>query len=559
MLKVLNTVSEGGQTWAHRMRMLRQVAKIIISLSLLLSFLGILFQLFFHNYSLLISSWYFIKAEILYFTGFQKISVDTTSWYHLTGQKYGGKDIVLSIGRVLNATTPKVNLILTKGMNSLNFGIKIFMISSLSLFSYFLFRGSQTKKRKHIAGKKIIHDKVLTIWLKLTGRASEIKIDTLPLVKGTETTHVLVTGGTGSGKTNCLHHLLKNIRKSKAKAIVVDTTGGFIERYYREGKDIIMNPLDNRGVEWSPWSECHTKFDYEDLSESLIPISHHENEAYWRTAARALLSAVMQKLEMTKRTSDLVKWILYESLPNLCDFVEGTKAASHFDKASEKTSSSVRSVASSFTDCLEHLQDSEDPFSIRKWVGEEDDSWLFLSCKPSERTSIAPLLSTWMSTAVKGVLELKPSRTRRLWFVLDELPTLNKVKRLETLLTEGRKYGACAMIALQSPSQLVEIYGREASKVITGNCATKIVFAEYDAETAERISRVFGEKETGEFQEGISYGANDIRDGVNLSYQKKRERTVTATDIQELIPNQAYIKLPGRLPITRLKLKIAKS
>ena len=193
---------------------------------------------------------------------------------------------------------------------------------------------------------------------------------------------------------------------------------------------------------------------------------------------------------------------------------------------------------------------------IKEWVRKEDDSFLFISCKPSQRASISPLISTWISVAVRGVLDLASSRSRKLWFVLDELPTLNKVKGIETLLTEGRKYGACAVLALQSPSQLESIYGKNVAHTITGNCATKIVFAEHDPEIADRISRIFGVSEVGEYNEGISYGANEVRDGVTLSFQKKKESTVSASDIQSLKPNRAFIRFANVKFITKVKIPI---
>jgi len=558
MHSILNTVSEGGQTWAHRVRMLRQVLKIIGFFSLLVSFLAMSYKMFSEHYDLMLSIWYQVKAEIFSLFGQEKISVSTASWSHIANQKYGGREVFLPVNRVLQVVTPKVGLLWEKGVDTVYFGLNIFVLSNLLFLGYFLLRGSASKRKKHVSGKRVVNASFLAFWLKITGRASQIQIGPLPLLKSSETQHTLITGGTGSGKSNCLHHILKSLRAKGNKAVVVDTTGAFVNRYYRPEKDIIINPFDDRGVHWSPWAECESKFDFDELSESFIPISYHENENYWRTAAKSLFSALLKKLEGSQKNSDIIRWTLFEPLQNLCSFVEGTKAASHMDINSEKTAGSVRSVTSSFLECLEHLKDSPNPFSIKKWVGESDDSWLFISCKPSERSSITPLLSAWISIAVRGVINLEPSYSRKVWFVLDELPTLNKVEGLETVLTEGRKYGACALIALQSPAQLESIYGREGARVIAGNCATKVVFAEYDAETAERISKIFGKKEVGECQEGISYGANDIRDGVNLSYHQKTKATVSSSDIQSLVANQAYVKLPGKLPVTKVSLSIAK-
>ena len=150
---------------------------------------------------------------------------------------------------------------------------------------------------------------------------------------------------------------------------------------------------------------------------------------------------------------------------------------------------------------------------------------------------------------------MQPDVNRRLWFIADELPSLNRLKDLETCLTESRKFGGCGLLAIQSPAQIEMIYGRDLARIIIGNCATRIAFAEKDPEIAERISKTFGSKEVKELHEGISYGAHEMRDGVNLSMQNKTSPVVSMNDIQSLEPNEAFIRLPGNFPVTKMKLK----
>ena len=82
----------------------------------------------------------------------------------------------------------------------------------------------------------------------------------MPLVKNSETMHLLVTGSTGSGKTNLIHNLMPQVERKSQPAIVVDQTGEMIAKYYnKERGDIIFNgkpvhfsgPLDAReeGIE----------------------------------------------------------------------------------------------------------------------------------------------------------------------------------------------------------------------------------------------------------------------------------------------------------------------
>ena len=75
-------------------------------------------------------------------------------------------------------------------------------------------------------GQMIVSPWIIALKLKLTRKASAIKIGQLPLVKGTETRHILVSGGTGSGKSNCFHRILPEIRKQKQTAVIVEQHGG---------------------------------------------------------------------------------------------------------------------------------------------------------------------------------------------------------------------------------------------------------------------------------------------------------------------------------------------
>ena len=165
-------------------------------------------------------------------------------------------------------------------------------------------------------------------------------------------------------------------------------------------------------------------------------------------------------------------------------------------------------------------------------------------------------MSAWISSAIRGLLALPIDLNRRIWFSIDELPSLQRVKDLEILLTEGRKYGGCGILTLQSPAQIENIYGREVSKIIIGNTATKIIFRELDPEIATRISRGFGEREVMETQEGISYGAHETRDSVSLSMQNKIRPVVSPTQILELPVNTAYVKLAGEKKVALIQLPI---
>lgn len=551
---IFKTITEGGQIWAHRVRLAKQVFKTASFISLVFFIICFGIQLSQIPSIYYKATGYYIKASLLKLSK-DSIKVDGNTWGSLTHQSTSKAEVRVHPDIVQKICKKHATITGHTAVNSLFSSMKRGSRVFTATLVAFLFKGWISRKKKHIAGKEIISPLKLALKLKLSNKASSLKLGRIPLVKGTETQHILITGATGTGKTNAYHHFLPQIRKLKQRAVIVDTTGEYVERYYRPGKDVLMNPLDPRSVAWHPWCECENISDYKAMAQNFIPSSYREEENFWRKGAQEVLFASLSEFAEIKRTSALSKLLLHDSLSTVATLLQGTTATAYLDMASEKTAGSVRAVASSFLECLDLIPDTDNPFSIRKWVSnEQDDSWLFLNCTTRQRASLIPLLSVWLSVGISSLLQLTPKIDRRVWFVIDELPRLNRLKDLENFLTESRKYGGCGLLALQSPAQLETIYGRTTTSTILGNCATRIAFAEYDAMTAERIAKSFGEKEVRESQEALSYGAHEMRDGVNLSFQTKTVPVISPTAIQTLRTHEAYVKLIGDLPISKLRL-----
>ncbi len=553
---MLKKITEGGQIWAHRISMTKQVLKIAIFSSLVIS-LG-----FFVTKTISVPKIYY---QALYYNIIASISepldgsvsVNAQFWKKVSSQDSSKAEVEIKASKVKSQSQRYVKYLEALTIKNLDRALKLGIFSFFGFLTLFLFKGILSRRKTHVSGKKICSPSTLKLRLRLTFQASPLILGSVPLVKNTENQHLLVTGATGSGKTNTFHHLLPQIRRQKQRAIIVDTSGEFVEKYYREGKDILLNPFDKRSVSWHPWCEGITGPELETMSQILVPPAKRDEDDFWRKGSQGVVNEALQMFAADQKTSSLVKLLLYEDLSTLSGTMFGSAATAFVDMSSDKTSGSIRAMLASFIKCLELLEDTETPFSIKNWIQnhEYDDSWLFLHCTIQQRASLTSLLSTWISIAIIGLKKMAPDQTRKLWFVLDELARLNHLNGLEELVTEGRKYGGCAALAIQSPAQLEEIYGREKTRTILGNCNTRIAFVENDPETANSISKIFGESELIETQEGISYGSNSIRDGVNLSFQQKAKPVVSSSSLQALKKHQAFIKLPGNLPITKIKLK----
>ncbi len=182
---------------------------------------------------------------------------------------------------------------------------------------------------------------------------------------------------------------------------------------------------------------------------------------------------------------------------------------------------------------------------------------LFLSCTPAQRSTLIPIITAWLSITTEYLLHTKPT-SERTWFFIDELHNLKRLPRLESSLAEVRKFGGCFVMGTQIVSQLNSIYTCEVARTIMGLCDTKIVMRIPEPETARYMSTFLGEKEEVSTTEGISYGANIIRDGVNIAQKTDKKSTVLPAEIIDLKPGEAFIRFSGIDMVAKSKFKLHK-
>lgn len=343
----------------------------------------------------------------------------------------------------------------------------------------------------------------------------------------------------------------------------MDTTGEFVARYYREGKDILINPFDSRTVGWNPWIDCTLPYHYDEMAAAFIP--HTGQDKFWSDAARTIFAEAL-KLQEHQGNDDikhLLKVLLSVPLRELFAYLKDTPAASLVDPAGDRTAMSIRAHLSAYLKPLEFLPRGRPVFSIRKWVQEEDvrqtqedPQWVFITGTPDQRETLRPFLTALTGSAINALMGCTPDRDRRLWFVIDELASLHKQEAFPKALAEIRKYGGCIAVGLQDIPQLQAQYGRSEAESLVSLLNTRVIFRNGHSDTARVMSQMLGEQEVREATESISYGAHQMRDGVSLNDQNKIKPVVTPTELMSLENFEAYLKLPGNLPVTKIRFGV---
>ena len=152
------------------------------------------------------------------------------------------------------------------------------------------------------------------------------------------------------------------------------------------------------------------------------------------------------------------------------------------------------------------------------------------------------------------MLSLEQDDERRIWVVLDELPTLHQVPSLQPGLAESRQFGGCFVLGIQVVSALRDLYGRNGAETISGLRGTRVVLVAPDRDTAQWSADSLGRAEVEEVTEGFSYGANTIRDGVSLMPKRELRPLALVSEIMRLESLQGWLRFPGPLPVARIRL-----
>jgi len=357
----------------------------------------------------------------------------------------------------------------------------------------------------------------------------------IPLRK--EAQHIQIMGDTGVGKTQLIMQILRQIRDRKDSAIVYDPACEYIQRFFeKERGDIVLNPLDDRCPYWGPAQEMASNAEADAIAASLYQRKTDVIDEFFHDTP-AQIFAHLLKLGPTPH--QLAAWMASDA--ELLKRVQGTEMAFYIDKKAGPQRAGVLSsltlVAKSFR-LLPEKDENRPVWNARTWA-KKRQGWIFITSRPAERDTLRPLHSLWIDLLVMRLLTAPQPGQRPVWFVIDELASLQKLPQLHTAITENRKSKNPLVLGFQGKAQLEVTYGHLA-EVMLSQPATKIFMKTAEPKAAEWISEAIGKVEIERLKETKFDGT---RSGKNFTMERQIEPLVMGSEISGLDDRHAYLKL----------------
>jgi hypothetical protein len=369
----------------------------------------------------------------------------------------------------------------------------------------------------------------------------------LRMKRGEEAQGMLILGDIGSGKSQIIHRLLRQIARREDEAVVVyDPACEFVKAHYDHWRgDVILNPLDARSPFWSFAFEQKYRTDTSIFAESFFPGRKPErmgqSELFFLNASREIFARM---LEFEPRPEQLISWLSDETI--IDKMVAGTELAHYIvPKAANQRGGVFGSLARAGKTLrvLPRAEECEFDFSLTEWARARK-GWIFLTSTKETEEQLRPLYAAWLDLLMRRLMSVDEAwgRQRPVKLIVDEVHTLEYLPTLYKALTEGRKFGLHLFQGTQNKHQYDDHYGQAAPTMLSCPRYTIILRCK-EPDSAEWLSKLIGEEEIERPRTGVTASVSDRgRDSINYSSHTERRAVVSREEIANLADLAGYWK-----------------
>lgn len=451
-------------------------------------------------------------------------NADLAFLFALARENVGGaivqSDSLGSLVRLLNLPTAITSLLSSfgvglpigmRGLASLLVGALIGLEAKQALLADILAEPlvSHIKGPRFLAGKAA-RGSLVAAWDRRFGHADPgIKLATgLVMPRALEAEHMLLAGGTGAGKTTIMETIMDGAITRGDRLLALDVKGDVTARFPSE--DFCLLALDDaRSSRWLLGLDIVTPEDAAELATEMI---RETSDPSWSGGARQVLTAILVYLQTEARKRGKVwSWrhlnhILSKPVAELFALLKESDpvAAALIDVEHDETrrqamsfylvlTANAAQMAKAFAAMGRSFKDNTagDGVSIRRWASGRGCANLILRQsrrQPELSAAMCRIVLKIIADQAGSALSSNGTAPMATWLFLDELPQVGRSPAVPRLAAIGRSLGIRIVAAIQSPSQVRELYGIDGAQHIIDNMTTKIVGRTAGGSTASEIS-----------------------------------------------------------------------
>lgn len=374
--------------------------------------------------------------------------------------------------------------------------------------------------------------------------------------------HLLLVGGTGSGKTNLFYHIVQQLKKNLSQddvMLIFDSKGDFHSKFYGPQDVVVGNSLLYRktSAKWNLYDEIvadgknrvSLTQNTQEICKSLFAdrVEKNSSNPFFPNAARDLLGSIIISLVRdniqfsNKDLKDVLDTSSVDDLRNmLANYPDLASVAAYIGGKAGSQSQGVLSEMYSVTrDIFTGVFADVGDFSMRKFIRGKGGRTAFLEYDLAIGDILSPIYTLLFDLALKEALG-RTATQGNVFLIADELKLLPNLRHLEDGINFGRSLGVKILAGLQGIDQLNANYEKEAKahNAVAG-FSSVFAFQSNDYNTREYVSKLFGRNTILEtFPE-----ANGSR-----HYEKREGYVVEDWDLVNLKVGEAIVGLPGTPP-----------
>lgn len=391
----------------------------------------------------------------------------------------------------------------------------------------------------------------------------------LPFSQELLSKHCLLLGGTGSGKTNFIYHLISQIKPKLSVddvMIIFDTKGDYFKRFHAESDIVISNNSNHQSVTsyWNiyreiaadGWDDSKIVLNANEIAWSLFQESIEKNSSqlFFPKAARDLFAAIL--IHFLRIGGDdrafKVKYYNNKALKKFLDIVTPEKINAILK--SDPDLSAVRYYLGEtdnnqglgvFAELQQAVRNvfigafaENGNFSVRDFVRRKGGKTLFIEYDLTTGSVLTPIYRLLIDLALKEAMGTTHAKGN-VYIICDEFKLLPYLQHIEDAVNFGRSLGVKVVAGLQSISQLYELYGESRGRSIAAGFSTIMTFRLNDVISRDYIRELYGKNLV---LEQYSLSNN------TLVEEKRQGNTVEDWDISSLRVGEAIVGLPFEKP-----------